>query len=174
MRKSNAIIYWLVPAKPELELFRLIICILEKQFNAPRFEPHLTLLVAADDRNAPREVLRRIQTSPIRLRIRGVSSSSKFPKTLFVRLETNRSFEKLVRNLGRAVKTRTASVRDPHVSLLYKKLPASLTKELASTIKLPIRKVTFDSIRVVRSKLPIRKRADVESWEVVATKALRA
>lgn len=173
MPKSNATIYWLGPAKPERELFHLIICILEKQFNAPRFEPHLTLLVTGDDRHSPKKILRQIKASPIRLHVRGMGSSSKFPKTLFVRLETSRALEKLVGSLERGVNGRAQSVRDPHISLLYRKLPSGLKKELAATIKLPFRNVTFDSIKAVRCTLPVRNRADVESWKIVATKTLR-
>lgn len=173
MPKSNRIIYWLVPAKPERELFCELIGILGKQCGAPRFEPHLTILVTKDEGRSPKKVLRQIETAPLRLRVQGMGSSSKFAKTLFVRFKTSRSLEKMVTKLGRAAKTRARSVGDPHVSLLYKKMPASLKEELASTIKLPFRKVTFDSIQAVRSKLPIRNRADVESWEVVAAKTLR-
>jgi 2'-5' RNA ligase len=173
MRKSNAIIYWLVPARPERELFRELIGILGKQFDAPRFEPHLTILVARGDRQSPKEILRQIKASSIRLRVRGMGCSSKFTKTLFVRFETNGSLEKLAAKLGRVAKARAQSMRDPHVSLLYKKLPVRSKKELAAIILLPFRKVTFDSIKAVRCTLPIRNRADVESWEVVATKALR-
>ena len=43
MPKDTAIVYWLMPAKSERELFRQLIRILAKEFDAPHFEPHLTL-----------------------------------------------------------------------------------------------------------------------------------
>jgi 2'-5' RNA ligase len=172
MRKSNAIVYWLVPAKPERELFRELIRILAKQFEAPRFEPHLTLVAIADDGRAPREILRQIHAAPIHLGVRGIGSSSRFTKTLFVRFESSESMEKLVVDLGRELRKRTKSVRDPHVSILYKKLPRRVKKELVSTIKLPFEEVRFDFIQAVRSALPIRDGNDVEAWKVVAKKRL--
>ncbi len=172
MRKSNAIVYWLVPAKPERELFRELIRILAKQFEAPRFEPHLTLVAIADDGRAPREILRQIQAPPINLGIRGIGSSSRFTKTLFLRFESSKSLEKLVVDLGRELRRRLKSVRDPHVSLLYKKLPRRVKKQLVSTIKLPFPEVTFDFIQAVRSALPIRDGGDVKAWKVVAKKRL--
>jgi 2'-5' RNA ligase len=172
MRKSNAIVYWLVPAKPKRELFRELIRILAKQFEAPPFEPHLTLVAIADDGRAPREILRQIHAPPIHLDVRGIGSSSRFTKTLFVRFESSKSLGKLVVDLGRELRKRTKSVRDPHVSLLYKKLPRRVKKELVSTIKLPFEEVTFDFIQAVRSALPIRDRSDVEAWKVVAKKRL--
>jgi 2'-5' RNA ligase len=168
MRKSNAIVYWLVPAKPERELFRELNLVLAEQFEAPRFEPHLTLIAIADDGRAPREILRQIHAPPIHLGVRGIGSSSRFTKTLFVRFESSKSFEKLVVDLGRELRQRTKSVRDPHVSLLYKTLPKRVKKELVSTIKLPFAEVTFDFIQAVRSVLPIRDGSDVEAWKVVA------
>jgi 2'-5' RNA ligase len=172
MRKSNAIVYWLVPAKPERELFRELIRILAKQFEAPRFEPHLTLIAIADDGRAPREILRQIHAPPIHLGVRGIGSSSRFTKTLFVRFEASKSLGKLVVDLERELRKRTKSVRDPHVSLLYKKLPRRVKKELVPTIKLPFEEVTFDFIQAVRSVLPIRDGSDVQAWRVVAKKRL--
>lgn len=172
MRKSNAIVYWLVPAKPERELFRELIRVLAEQFEAPRFEPHLTLVAIAHAGRTPREILRQIHAPPIHLGIRGIGSSSRFTKTLFVRFESSKALEKPVVDLGRALRKRTKSVRDPHVSLLYKKLPTRVKKELVSTIKLPFEEVTFDFIQAVRSALPIRDGSDVEAWKVVAKKRL--
>src|SRR5438477_9136692 len=119
--KKSAIFYWLIPAKPERELFSNVIRILAKQFDAARFEPHLTLCRATDE-NSLSKVLRRIRSKPIRLRIRGVAHSSKFTKTLFVRFMMNRSLQQLVIDLGGDPK----SLSDPHVSLVYSKLPSQM------------------------------------------------
>jgi hypothetical protein len=167
--KKTAIAYWLIPAKPERELFRELIRILTKRFDAPRFEPHLTIFVTSQDRSSPRRVLRQTKASPIRLRVRGIGSTSKFTKTLFVRFVPNRSLKKLVVDLAGKAK----SLRDPHVSFLYQKLPLPIRKELAATIKLPFREVAFDSIQAVRCVSPTTNRADVEAWRTIATKSLR-
>ncbi len=171
--QTSAIVYWLMPADPERELLCEIISILYKQFDAPNFDPHLTILVTKQDLQSPKNVLRQIKVSPIRLTVRGISFADEFTKTLFVRMEPSEPLEKLVGDLGRAAKSPTEAVRDPHVSLLYKKLVTPVKKELASTIQLPFSEVTFDSIRAVRCDLPVRSSADVEAWRVVATKSLR-
>jgi hypothetical protein len=134
--------------------------LLAKQFDAPRFEPHLTLCVAQD-----RQLRKR---ASIRLRLREIGHSPKYTKTLFVRFEPNDALQKLVVDLsGRPI-------RDPHVSLIYKRLPAATKRELAATIKLPFRTVVFDSIKIASCVSPTETRADVESWRIVATKRLRA
>jgi hypothetical protein len=40
--EETAIVYWLLPAKPERELFCTIIRIFCRELRAPNFEPHLT------------------------------------------------------------------------------------------------------------------------------------
>ena len=88
-------------------------------------------------------------------------------------MESSKLLEELVVDLGRATKSRTKSVGEPHVSLLYKELAPSVKKELASTIQLPFHEVTFDSIKAVSCPLPVRSSADVEAWRVIATKSFR-
>jgi putative hydrolase of the HAD superfamily len=172
MQNRTMIVYWLVPAEPARELLREIIGILAKQFDAPRFEPHLTVFATAGAGKSPRRVLKRISARPIRLSVRGIGVSSEFKKTLFVRLASSRAFEKLVIDLARATKSRAKRVQDPHVSLLYKELPAPVKRELALTIKLPFRGIAFDSIKAIRSVSPIKARPDVEAWRVLARKSL--
>src|ERR1700747_2737233 len=86
--KRTAIVYWLLPAKPERDLFCEFVRILRKGFRAPNFEPHLTLFVRAKDRLSPKKVLRAFRSRPIRLTVRGVAYSGKFTKTLFVRFRS--------------------------------------------------------------------------------------
>ena len=103
------VVYWLIPAEPERELFREIIRILAKQFDAPRFEPHLTLLATRQDRQPPARLLRTIKASPIRLKLRDVASSPRFTRTLFVRLVPNKSLDDLVVDLARVTRSRAKS-----------------------------------------------------------------
>ena len=169
--KKIATVYWLLPAKPERELFSNVIRILRKEFRAPNFEPHLTLLVTGRDR--AKDILQQIRARPIRLTVRGVAFSETFTKTLFVRFRSSPQLRKLVVDLGRAASTRAKAPSDPHISLLYKKTSRAAKKELARVMRLPLRSVRFDSIVAVRLTLPVRTGADVEKWKIVARKSLR-
>ena len=171
--KKTAIVYWLLPAKPERDLFCDVIRILRKQFRAPNFEPHLTLFVTKKDKPAAKEVLQQIRARPIRLNVRNVAHSSRFTKTLFVRFKSSPALRKLVVDLGRTAKTRAKPPSDPHVSLIYKKIPRAAKTELATAMRLPFRNVRFDSIAAVRLTLPVRAGADVEKWKIVSRKSLR-
>ncbi len=170
--KNPVCVYWLVPAKPYSELLREMICVLAEQFDAPCFEPHLTLLVAQEDCQAARKILRQVQGSLIRLKISSVSASSKFTKTLFIRFKSSRALNRLVVDLTHTTKRGAKASRDPHLSLLYRKMPVAVKKELACTMQLPFREVLFDSIKAVRCASLTRNRADVEAWRVMATKFL--
>jgi 2'-5' RNA ligase len=170
--RTTAIVYWLLPAKPERDLFCDVVRILRKEFGAPNFEPHLTLFVSTKKAPSPNRFLQKIRAKPIRLKIRGVALSEKFTKTLFVRFKSNPELRKLANELSRAAKSRAKVPRDPHVSLLYQKIPRETKKELARVIKLPFRTARFDSIAAVRMILPVRTRADVEKWKIIAKKRL--
>src|SRR5205823_2547990 len=166
-------VYWLLPAKPERDLFREIVRILRKEFRAPDFEPHLTLFVSAKDGQSPKGILQQVRSLPIRLSVRDVTSSSKFTKTLFVRFKSNRALRNLSVDLGRAAKSSAKPPSDPHVSLVYKKISPRVKKELAAVIKLPFRTALFDSIAAVRLTLPVRTAGDVAKWKMLAKKSLR-
>ena len=172
MRK-RATVYWLLPAKPERELFCEIVRILRKEFRAPNFEPHLTLFSTAKDRQSPKKVLKQIALRQIRLTARGVGFSSEFTRTVFVRFKSSDALRKLVADFSRKAKVRAKAPTDPHVTLLYKKLPRAAKKELAAVMKLPFRSVVFDSIAAVRCASPSRTKADVQAWKILAKKSLR-
>jgi 2'-5' RNA ligase len=170
--KKTAIVYWLMPAKPERYLFCEIVRILRKELQAPDFEPHLTLFVCAKDRQSPKKVLQQLRSRSIRLRVGRVAFSAKFTKTLFVRFKSNPALRKLVTHLGHAAKCSARAPTDPHVSLLYKTVPRRMKKELAAVIKLPFRTAVFDSIAAVQLTLPVRTDDDVQKWKIVAKKSL--
>ena len=170
--KRTSIVYWLLPSKPERDLFCEIVRILRKELHAPDFEPHLTLFVCAKDRQSPKKVLQQVRSRPIRLQVGRVAFSAKFTKTLFVRFKPNPALRKLVTMLGHAVKCSVRAPRDPHLSLVYKTLPRRVKKELAAVIRLPFRTAVFDSIAAVQLTLPVRTDDDVQKWKIVAKKSL--
>ena len=171
--KKTVVAYWLIPAEPECQLFRALIRILAKQCDAPRFKPHLTVFAMPQDRPSVAKILRRIKAAPIRLKVGGVSYSAQFTKTLYVQFRSNKAFKNLAADLGRAAGLRIKAPAHPHVSLLYKNIPGAAKKQLASTLKLPVREVVFDTIKAVRCVFPARTRGDVESWRVLAKKRLK-
>ena len=172
MSKRTAIVYWLLPARDKRELFCDIIRILYKEFDAPNFEPHLTVFAAKESGHSLKEVFEK-RFLPIRLRVRNVGFSSQFRKTVFIRFLPSVPLNNLMTDLAHATKSSPKPVRDPHLSLIYKNIPAATKRELARTIRLPFREVLFDSIAAVRCVSPTKTKADVEAWRMIAKKPLR-
>jgi len=164
--KQRVTIYWLIPAKPERDLFGDVIAILAGQLAAPRFEPHLTLCKAEHERAAA-ATLRQLKSKPLKLRVRDVSHSSKFTQTLIVQFTPTSALQRLIRQLGGSKR-----LDNPHISLIYKKIPASTRKGLAGVVHVPFRAVTFDAIKAVSCVSPTETTRDVESWRAIATKRL--
>ena len=171
--KKTATVYSLLPAKPQRELFCEIIRILRKEFRAANFEPHLTLFVTTKKQKSPKKILQELRSRPIRLSVRGVAFSAKFTKTLFIRFKSSPALTRLAVDLGRAAGLSTKGPKDPHVSLIYQKIPRRVKKELAKVIKLPFRTVRFDSIAAVRLTLPVRTGRNVTKWRTIAKQRLR-
>ena len=167
------IVYWLVPAHPERELFRAIIAILAQQLQSPRFEPHLTLCSTSNDSRSP-SVLGKVTGEPLRLTLTGIRWSSKYTKTLFARFRPSAQLNEFAGSLQVAAGQRKATIRDPHLSLCYKRLTPTMKKKLAQLIRLPLRDVLFDTVCAVRCSVPTRSAADVEAWKIIARRRLKS
>ena len=158
---ANAI--WLLPAAPARTFFRGLVARLAAQYDAPVFQPHLT--VGLGSPGMPDT----ITGKPLQLRVLGVYCSAQFTETLFVRLEPCPELTVLRQSLG--VHARGF---DPHLSLLYKKLPMVTKRQLAASIRLPFSTVTFDAVQIVHCPSPTTTRRDVESWKILASRRLEA
>ena len=162
--KKRGTFFWLIPARPEADLFRDIIRILAMQFDAPVFEPHLTIGEAGEISPAL-QTLRQTRFGPIRLRITGIKQSPKFTQTLIVQFAPNRALDRLVNDLSGL-----NSLPNPHVSLMYKTMPAATRRSLARAVQFPFRHVVFDQVKAMSCVTPTKTKRDVESWRVLATR----
>jgi 2'-5' RNA ligase len=163
----TALTYWLLPAQPAREFFRETIGRLAAECDAPLFEPHLTLAVGPESMEQAQRILSDVAVAPIELHVSGVHYTSKFTKTLFVRFDSTPALERLRNSLGLELK---ATPFDPHVSLLYKTLPAEKQSELAATIHLPFQSVRFDALEIVRCRVAVTTAADVADWETIGVR----
>jgi 2'-5' RNA ligase len=172
--KRTAIAYWLTPAQPARNVFDNMIVDLARRYNAPVFEPHVTIHVGSDRTGAAEEITLQaaLGCEPVEVKLLAVCHSGEFIKTLFVQLALNARLRRLNETIRGAVQDSADYQLEPHLSLLYKKMSILARRELARSIKLPFSEVVFDSIKAVRCASPTRNRADVEEWRVVATKAL--
>jgi len=166
------IAYWLIPAEPARSFFRNLIKDLARRYNAPLFEPHVTIYVGSNRADAAESAISKTVRAfkPIKLKALEVGHSSEFIKTLFVQFATNTEVRQLNGMISQAAEDSSHYELEPHLSLLYKKMPAVTRRELADSIKAPFSEVSFDALKAVRCISPTQSRADVEAWRVVATR----
>jgi 2'-5' RNA ligase len=168
------IAYWLIPSEPAHSFFQRIINDLARRYDAPVFEPHVTVHVGADRPDAAEDALgnaardcKLIGLTPL-----GINQSGEFIKTLFVQFAMTAELRKINDLIREAANDSSQYELHPHLSLLYKNLAAPTRRELAASINVPLFEVTFDAIKVVRCVAPTESGADVEAWQVVAAASL--
>ena len=175
MTKQTVIAYWLIPSEPAHSVFQQIVNDLARRYNAPVFEPHVTVHVGADQADAAEKALGPVarECKLIGLTTLGIGQSDEFIKTLFVQFALSAELLKINDIIRQAANDSSQYELKPHLSLLYKNLPAATRSELADSIILPFSEIPFDSLQAIRCVAPTQTAADVEAWELIASKAMR-
>jgi 2'-5' RNA ligase len=173
--RQIVIAYWLIPTEPTRGFFQGIIDDLARRYDAPVFEPHVTVHVGGNRTDAVKEVLSTAARScnAIVLQVLEVGGSAEFIKTLFVQFALNTQLQQLNQSVRNAAQDSSDYQLNPHLSLLYKKMSIQDRHLLMRSIEVPFPEVTFDSLRAVRCLSPTQSRTDVAAWRVVAEKDLR-
>jgi 2'-5' RNA ligase len=163
-----------MPAEPARKFFQGLIEKLAQRYDAPVFEPHVTVHVGEDHADAAEKALsgtsrecQRINLKPL-----GIDHSDEFIKTLFVRFAPDKKLRRLNAIIRAAAQDPIRYQLNPHLSLLYKNIPTAARRTLADSIKVPFSEVTFDGLKAFRCVSPTKSRADVEAWQVMATREL--
>ena len=168
--KSIVIAYWLIPAEPMDSFFRRIVNELAARYNAPVFEPHVTIHVGANSPDEAKGTLSKAASGckQIKLKTLEIDHSSEFIKTLFVQFALNRQLQQLNQHIRDAARDSADYELNPHLSLLYKTVSIEERRLLTHSIEVPFSEVIFDSLKAVQCISPTQSRADVEKWRVVA------
>ena len=174
MSRQIVIAYWLIPSESAHSFFQRIINDLARRYDAPVFEPHVTIHVGADRADAAKNALgdatREFQL--IGLTPLGIDQSDEFIKTLVVQFAMSVELRKINDMIREAANDSSQYELNPHLSLLYKNLAAPTRRELAASINVPLFEVTFNAIKAVRCVSPTESGEDVEAWHVVAAASL--
>jgi 2'-5' RNA ligase len=173
VKEEEDVAFWLLPAEPERNIFKDLIGRLALRFDAPDFEPHVTLHGGRMTVPRAREILGEIAAAPtLQLQIEGLAFSESYTKTVFVQFRASAETKALSAAVAADPEASSGYQFDPHISLIYKEMPAAEKEVLAKTIEIPFRNVTFDSIRLIACPAKITRREHVESWRILAERPL--
>ena len=175
MTRQTVIAYWLIPSEPARTFFQRIINDFARRYDAPVFEPHVTVHVGTDQADAVAKALEKAgnESELVRLTPLRIDQSDEFIKTLFVQFAMTADLGKINRIIRDATNDSLQYELKPHLSLLYKNLPAASRSGLAASITLPFSEIPFDSLQAIRCVSPTQQRADVEAWELISSRILR-
>ncbi len=161
--------YWLVPAEPARTWFSAQIAELARRYDAPVFDPHVSVYSSEDDEDYARVLMKRVapEFTSIQLTIEAVSWSEKFTRTLFVQFAQSSQVQQLSDSLRAGSRSRREYELNPHLSLLYALVSGEAKAAEAHRIALPFDDVEFDAISAISFSKSIKTRADVEAWRTI-------
>lgn len=157
--------FWLVPAKPDP--FTELIAGLAAEYDAPAFEPHITLHVGqfTPDEDIEALLVRAASTLPPLDLIAGETSHSEILfKTLFVRFNDVR-LQALHDELQRGLAQLSDYILAPHLSLLYKNVPETTREALARKYIFHGERITFDRIAAARPAAGESGWSNIRGWD---------
>lgn len=165
---THPVAFWLLPAVPDHARLSAIVDALCREFDAPPFEPHLTLHVGECVQDDVGALLRRVVAAaePMALVASGTSHSRALFKTLFVEFAPDPRPAALQAALARELATRSDYALEPHVSLLYKTLPAVRRAALARRFDFRGEQFAFDQIAAVMPANGSPDWTPVDGWRV--------
>jgi putative hydrolase of the HAD superfamily len=161
--------FWLVPARASHARFDSIIRDLAREFDAPPFEPHVTVYAGAQGAQDDIEAaLAGVAASmgPITLVARDTGHADALFKTLFVQFEPDKRPHSLCRALREGLAHAVDYGLHPHLSLIYKVLPEAVRRQLAARYDFRGQAIVFDEIAAVRPALDDRDWMDISGWHV--------
>ncbi len=170
------IAYWLMPEPLAHEYFASLISDLAGRFDAPLFEPHLSIYVEDTSYGHATRVIKEVaaEFDQIQMSVAGLRFSEEFWKTVFVQFFASPALTRL----SEAIQSRSADAAgyhlDPHLSLIYKTMAAADKNKLAASLRLPFDEVIFDSVAVISAPNKTETRAGIESWEKISERPLKS
>lgn len=167
----NAIVYWLLPEKGAAENLRRTIHELAMRFNAPVFAPHVTICSLPENARPPTEIVSKIRLPTIALEVAEVRQSDQFTKTLFVQFARSLALEELAASICRESGRTERPQVDPHLSLLYHRLPEKARLDLH--VELPLPTIHCDGLCAMRCVSPTKTADDVRAWQLIQNSTIR-
>lgn len=173
---ASPISFWLVPSEPSRQELTSLINFLADKYSAPRFIPHVTLLVtqlAKDE--SPLQILEFATkgVTQLKLELLGLEHGPDRFKSVFIRLNS-KPIVPLFDALRDSCRHPVSYQLDAHLSLLYLQLPVMKRFSLTSGLQLPQGPLHFDTVIAVKPGRDQICFHDVEQWRLTDQVVLTA
>jgi len=163
---------FLVPAADDRRWAEGVIGELSTRYDAPLFEPHVTVYGGSYTEESELEPLRRAlaeaaaATGSITLRVTGLQVTEEYFRTLFVAFEEEPRLRRLHEMVKGAVADDSGYVLVPHLSLLYADMPLAAKEMAARTVSLDREEMRFDEVKIVAPD-PVTGWSDARRWQTL-------
>lgn len=161
---------WLCPDNDDELYIQNIINVLSDTHNCARFYPHCTLLSGVKENNNDLENIidKSIKNiGPIMVKSKRISFTDIFWKTVFIELIVANDLLSLQQNILKQVKSDIKYKFDPHISLIYNKMPKESKKKIINSLKI---KSSFMMNKIVA----VKTGQNISNWKKIVERKLYA
>jgi Cyclic phosphodiesterase-like protein len=162
---------WLTPTSNDRSELSAVIDDLAVAFDAPIFEPHVTIATsdatAVVITDALRTTTKGIQA--IRLNAAKVGFSRNLTNGLYISMDASDQFRSLVYAIHQSHPSLNFRDTEPRLSLLYRVGTEAWKRQIAQSLDFSNRTYEFDTIKVVQMHDSIENGSDVTDWNVQST-----
>ena len=154
---------WLTFSKNDRDYLKKIIDEISEKYNAPKFEPHITVYGLIDSEmrlidSIAKEVI--LNCNSFLIKKSEILQSDELWKTVYIELKMNNQLELIHKNLKKHFEKISKYEFKPHISLIYKILP--IEEKIKIINELDIKSEFMIKKLVVQKFFP-----DIEKWKIV-------
>ena len=172
---SSKVSFWLMPEKEDREFFQELIKQLANLYDAPVFEPHVTIYAGeyAATESPTKLIEQAIQGIPrFSLTVDQILYSELFKKTVFVQFQPSVWLSQLSAAIRSGSTHPCDYILDPHLSLIYKQMDTSLKHQIATNLNLTKSEFWFDQVSVIAAPASFQTEEDVKELRTISVQTL--
>lgn len=159
-----------MPAEPLRAQLHKSVCDLAREFDAPIFDPHVTVFVGRSTVPEFTGVVESlIQTfAPMTLYADRLDHSDRYTKTFFVQFAESKILQTMSDTVRWGCTTPSDYALNPHLSLLYKNLDEANRLALCQRPAAPMGSYLFDGLRIMQADELTTEAKNVRAWRRIA------